>query len=148
VIVMVLFVGALGFLLSRTAYGRRIYAVGGNKEAARLAGIRVGLVQASTFLISGLAAGLAGAILASRVATGQPDAAAGLEFTVLAGIVVGGTSIQGGEGAIWRTVVGVLFIALIDNGFTLLGIDPIYKQMVQGAIILAAVGADAWSRRG
>jgi ribose transport system permease protein len=144
--VMVAFVGALGFLLSRTTYGRRIFAVGGNPEAARLAGIRVELVRVSTFALSGLAAGLAGAILASRVSTGQADAATGLEFTVIAGIVVGGTSIAGGEGAIWRTVVGVLLIALINNGFTLLGLDPTYQQIVQGAIILTAVAIDGWYR--
>lgn len=146
IVVMAVAVGVLAFLLSRTTYGRRLYAIGGNPEAARLAGIRVDLVRASTFAISGLAAGLAGAILASRVATAEADTATGLEFTVLAGIVVGGTSIQGGAGAVWRSVVGILFIALIDNGFTLLGLDPIYQQIVQGAIILAAVAADAWSR--
>lgn len=146
IVVMALAVGLLAFVLARTTYGRRLYAIGGNPEAARLAGIRVDLVRASTFVISGLAAGLAGAILASRVATAQADTAVGLEFTVLAGIVVGGTSIQGGAGAVWRSVVGILFIALIDNGFTLLGLDPIYQQIVQGAIILAAVAADAWSR--
>ena len=146
VVVMVATVALLGYLLARTTYGRRLYAIGGNPEAARLAGIRVDLVRASTFAISGVAAGLAGAMLASRVATAQADTAVGLEFTVLAGIVVGGTSIQGGAGAVWRTVLGVLFIALINNGFTLLGLDPIYQQIVQGAIILAAVAADAWSR--
>ena len=146
ILVMIAFVGALGFLLSMTTYGRRIFAVGGNPEAARLAGIRVELIRISTFALSGLAAGLAGAILASRVATGQADAATGLEFTVIAGIVVGGTSIAGGEGAIWRTVVGVLLIALINNGFTLLGLDPTYQQIVQGAIILTAVALDGWYR--
>jgi ribose transport system permease protein len=146
IVVMAVFVLVLGFVLGRTAYGRRIFAVGGNPEAARLAGIRVQWIKASTFVLSGLAAGLGGAILASRVATGQADAAVGLEFTVIAGIVVGGTSIQGGEGAIWRSVVGVLFIALINNGFTLLGLDPIYQQIVTGAIILGAVAVDAWSR--
>lgn len=146
IVVMTVGVGILAFLLAATTYGRRLYAIGGNAEAARLAGIRVEVIRASTFVLSGLAAGLAGAILASRVATAQAETAVGLEFTVLAGIVVGGTSIQGGSGAVWRTVLGVLFIAMIDNGFTLLGLDPIYQQIVQGAIILAAVALDAWSR--
>ncbi len=146
IVVMAATVGLLAFLLAATTYGRGIYAVGGNREAARLAGIRVEIIRASTFVLSGLAAGLAGAILASRVATAQAETAVGLEFTVLAGIVVGGTSIQGGAGAVWRTVLGVLFIAMINNGFTLLGLDPIYQQIVQGAIILAAVAVDAWSR--
>jgi ribose transport system permease protein len=147
VLVMVCVVGALGFVLAYTSYGRQLFAVGASIEASRLSGIRINTVRASVFVVSGMAAGLAGAILASRVATGQPNAATGLEFTVLAAIVVGGTSIQGGEGAVWRTVCGVLLIAMIDNGFTLLGIDPIYKQIVQGAIILAAVAVDAWARR-
>jgi ribose transport system permease protein len=147
IIVMAAFVVTLAYVLARTTYGRRLYAVGGNAEAARLAGVRVELVRASTFIISGLASGIAGAMLASRVSTAQADTATGLEFTVLAGVVVGGTSIQGGEGAVWRTVVGVLFIALIENGFTLLGVDPIYQQIVLGTIILSAVAADAWTRR-
>lgn len=133
--------------LAATTYGRRLYAAGANNEAARLSGIRVSAVRASTFVLSGAAAGLAGILMASQVATAQASDAIGLEFTVLAGIVVGGTSITGGQGAVWRTAIGVLFIAAIDNGFTLLGIDPIYSQIVKGAVILAAVGVDAWARR-
>jgi ribose transport system permease protein len=147
IIVMIVFVVAVGLLLSKTTFGRRVYAIGGSEEAARLAGIRVDLVRAATFLVSGLAAGVAGSMIASRVATGQADAAVGAEFTVLAGIVVGGISVAGGEGAVWRAVIGVLLLALIDNGFTLLGLDPIYQQIVQGAIILLAVGMDGWFRR-
>ena len=75
----------------------------------------------------------------------QASSGTTLTFTVLAGIVVGGTSILGGEGAIWRTIVGVLFIALIGNGFNLLGLDPLYQQITLGVILLAAVGLDAWT---
>lgn len=145
--IMVAFVGTMGFLLSRTVFGRYIYAAGGNAESAELAGVNVDLVRAITFMLSGFAAGLGGTLATSQVATGQADAGTGLEFSVIAGIVVGGTSIAGGEGAIWRTVLGVLFIALIGNGFDLLGVDVIYQQVVQGTIIIAAVGVDAWSRR-
>ncbi|MEX1141076.1 MAG: ABC transporter permease [Thermoleophilaceae bacterium] len=144
--VMAAFVGAMWLVLSRTTLGRYIYAAGANPEAARLAGVRVAAVRTGTFVLSGLAAGLAGVMAASTVATGQPGAGAGIEFTVIAGIVVGGTSIMGGQGAVWRSVLGVLFIALIDNGFTLLGLDPIYQRMAQGAIILLAVSIDAWGR--
>jgi ribose transport system permease protein len=136
-----------GGLLAFTRYGRHIYAVGGNPEAARLSGIRVDLVKGSAYVLSGLAAGLAGVLVASRVATGQADAGTGMELDVIAAVVIGGTSIAGGEGAVWRTVLGVLLMALIGNGFNLLSINPIYQQILQGAIILAAVGADAWARR-
>jgi ribose transport system permease protein len=141
-----LWVGALWFVLTRTVFGRFVFASGDNPEAARLAGVRVNVVRTATFALSGLAASLAGVIASSRFQSGQADVGTGLEFTVIAGIVVGGTSILGGEGAIWRTVLGVLFIALIGNGFTLLEVDPIYQQIVQGGIIIVAVAVDAWSR--
>jgi ribose transport system permease protein len=144
---MVVFVAITAFVLARTVFGRYVYAIGGNPEAARLAGVNVDRVRAATFVLSGFAAGLGGVLATSRVATGQADAGTGLEFSVIAGIVVGGTSIAGGEGAVWRTVIGVLFIALIGNGFDLLGVNVIYQQIVQGTIIVAAVAFDAWSRR-
>ena len=134
-------------LLWITRFGRYIYASGGNAEAARLAGVRVRPVRIATFALSGLAAGLAGILISSKVSTGQPDVGVGLEISAIAAIVIGGTSILGGEGAIWRTVLGLLLLALIRNGFNLLNIDPIFQQIFQGAIILAAVGIDAWARR-
>ena len=143
---MVLVVIILGFLLTRTTTGRYIIAAGGNSQAARLAGIRVSLVKIIAFGISGMCAGLAGMIDASRVLSASAALGSTLAFTVLAGIVVGGTSIAGGEGSVWRTVIGVLFIALIGNGFDLLGIDPLYKQITLGGILLIAVGLDAWAR--
>jgi ribose transport system permease protein len=137
-----------GYLLSRTTYGRRVYASGANPEAARLSGVRVSLVKASTFALSGTAAGIAGVIVASRVATGQANSG-GLTVALdaVAGIVIGGTSILGGAGAIWRTVLGVLLLAMIGNGFNLLNVNSTYQQIFEGAIILFAVGLDAWSRR-
>ncbi len=144
---MLAIVIALGVVLSRTIAGRYMYAAGSNAEAARLAGVRVQLIKLTTFVISGGAAALGGIIDASRVLSAQAsNGETALTFTVLAGIVVGGTSILGGEGAIWRTVVGTLFIALIGNGFVLLGLNPLYQQITLGGILLIAVGADAWSR--
>jgi ribose transport system permease protein len=144
---MLAIVIALGVVLSRTIAGRYMYAAGSNAEAARLAGVRVQLIKLTTFVISGGAAALGGIIDASRVLSAQAsNGETALTFTVLAGIVVGGTSILGGEGAIWRTVVGTLFIALIGNGFVLLGLNPLYQQITLGGILLLAVGADAWSR--
>jgi ribose transport system permease protein len=137
----------LGIVLSRTITGRYVYASGSNAEAARLAGVRVQWVKLITFAISGGAAALGGILDASRVlSASSSNGGPALTFTVLAGIVVGGTSILGGEGAIWRTVIGVLFIALIGNGFTLLAWNPLYEQITLGVILLLAVGGDAWSR--
>jgi ribose transport system permease protein len=146
---MVVAVLVIGWLLAATTAGRYMYAAGGNAEAARLAGVRVNAIRTLTFVLSGGAAGLAGVIDTSRVLSAQAgEGDTSLAFTVLAGIVVGGTSILGGEGAVWRTVVGVLFIALIGNGYILLGLDPLYEQITMGVILLAAVGLDALSRRG
>jgi ribose transport system permease protein len=138
----------LGVVLWRTTFGRYIYAAGGNAEAARLAGIRVNLVRISTFALAGLAAGIAGVLdLARTPSVPENDSiATTLTFTVLAGIVVGGTSILGGEGAIWRTVLGILFIAMLYNGFTLLRVDSLFQGIALGTIILVAVGFDAWSK--
>ncbi len=146
-LLFVLVVAVTWFLLSKTTLGRYIYAAGGNPEAARLSGVRVHLVRTTTFLISAFCAGLAGLLVSSRVATGQADSGIGLEITAIAAIVIGGTSLAGGEGAIWRTVLGVLLLTLVGNGFNLLNLDPIYQQIFQGAIILAAVAIDAWSRK-
>jgi ribose transport system permease protein len=138
---------AMAVLLARTTFGRYVYATGGNPEAARLAGVRTDTIRVATFALSGTAAALAGVLDGSRVLSAQSSSGgAFLTFTVLAGIVVGGTSIRGGEGAVWRTVVGCLFIALIGNGFNLLGLDPFYQQVTLGVILLLAVGLDAWSR--
>lgn len=138
---------ALGFLLAKTAYGRYVYAVGGNLEAARLSGIRVDRIRAMTFMISGLCAGIAGVLAASQDATGSARAGTGIELAAIAAIVIGGTSIAGGEGAVWRSVLGVMLLALINNGFNLLNIDPFYQSVVQGAIILIAVAVDVWARK-
>jgi ribose transport system permease protein len=104
-------------------------------------------VRIAAFAASGVAAALGGIIYVSRTqtATGVTDTT--LTFTVLAGIVVGGTSILGGDGAMWRTVVGVLFIALVGNGFDLFGYDPLYRQITLGVLLLLAVGLDAWTRQ-
>lgn len=137
-----------GFLLSRTALGRYIYAAGGNAEAARLSGVRVGLVKASTFAVSGLSAGIAGVILASEVGTAQADADnLGNTFNAITAVVLGGISILGGEGAIWRAVLGAFFLQMLGNGFNLLNVQPVYQSVFKGVILLAAVSLDAWARR-
>lgn len=135
-------------LLSASTYGRYLYAVGGNEEAARLSGIRTSLVKIAAYAISGAGAAFAGVLIVSRVGSGQADQGSqtSLLFVVIAGIVVGGTSLLGGEGAIWKTVLGVLFLALIANGFVLLSLDGVYQQIAAGVLIVIAVGADSLRR--
>ena len=144
---MIAFAIVVGIVLARSAYGRYVYATGGNAEAARLGGISVDRIKLTTFALSGLAAGIAGTLDTSRVLSAQANSGTFLAFTVLAGIVVGGTSILGGEGAVWKSVVGCLLIALIGNGFNLLGLDPFYRQITLGLILIGAVGLDAWMRK-
>ncbi len=146
-ILMLLVFGAFTVVLNGTPLGRYVFAVGGNEEAAALSGIRVGLVKVSTFAFSGLAAGIAGAIAVSRIASGQPQAGTGLELQAIAAIILGGTSIYGGRGAVWRSLSGVLLLALINNGFNILNANPFYKDLTTGVIIILAVALSA-GRRG
>jgi ribose transport system permease protein len=137
-----------GFLLSRTTFGRYVYAAGGNAEAARLSGVRVNPVRAATFAISGLSGGIAGVIIVSEVSTAQADIGnAGYTFDAITAVVLGGISILGGEGAIWRAVLGAFFLQMIRNGFNLLDVEPYYQSVFTGVILLAAVSLDAWARR-
>lgn len=145
--VMTAFALLLGFILTRTALGRQILAVGGNAEAAVLSGIRADRVRIITFAIAGLAAGLAASIATSRVSMGQAAAGAGYELDAIAAVILGGTSIYGGAGAIWRSVAGVLLLALINNGFNILNADPFYRDLTTGLVILAAIGISAAGKR-
>jgi ribose transport system permease protein len=130
-------------LLERTRFGRSIFAVGGNIEAARLSGIRVTRIQIIAFTLGGFGAGLAGALNSIRTTSAQASDDFSVIFAVIAAIVVGGTSIAGGSGAIWRSVAGIFFIAILVNGFNLNGIDPVFQRIIQGLVILLAVGADS-----
>jgi ribose transport system permease protein len=143
VIIMVAFIAIMWFVLNGTVFGRHVFAIGGNADAAQLSGVRVDRVKVMVFAISGLASGMAAAIGVSRIASGQPQAGTGLELAAIAAIILGGTSIYGGVGAVWRSVAGVFLIALIGNGFDILGINPQIKDLVTGAIILAAVALAA-----
>lgn len=147
VIVLAVFVAIIMFLLNRTTFGRRVYAVGGNEEAAVLSGVRVNLVKIGTFALTGIASGLAAAIAVSRLSMGQPQAGAGMELEAIAAVILGGTSIYGGEGAVWRSVAGVLLLQLINNAFNILNVNPFYKDLTTGLIIVAAVAASAAGKR-
>jgi ribose transport system permease protein len=146
VIFMIVFVAVMMFLLNRTTFGRRVYAVGGNEEAAILSGVRVNLVKIGAFALTGIASGLAAAISVSRLSMGEPQAGVGYELQAIAAVILGGTSIYGGEGAVWRSVAGVLLLQLIDNAFNILDVNPFYKDLTTGLIIVAAVAASAAGR--
>ena len=141
--IMVTFALILTFLLTRTTFGRRIFSVGGNEEAAILSGIRTHRIKIATFALAGLAAGLASIITTSRVALGQASAGQGMELQAIAAVILGGTSIYGGQGAVWRSLAGVFLLALINNGFNILNADPFFRDLTTGLVILAAIGVSA-----
>jgi len=135
-----------GLVLAYTSYGQQIYAVGGNEEASRLSGIRTHSVVASTYVIAGATAGIAGVVSASRLSSAQASLAGNIVFDVLTVVIVGGTLLGGGTGAIWRTAVGVGILATLQNGFNLLDIDAFYQDIIKGLIIIAALATVDWRR--
>lgn len=145
VVIMIVVGIALTFLLRSTAYGRYVYAVGANPRAARVSGVRVGAVIVTTFVVSGVCAALAGLAEVTKSGVGQADAsgASGLALGAIAAVIVGGTSIKGGQGAIWRTAVGVLLLALVQNGLNLLNAAPHYRDIISGLVMIVAVGLNA-----
>ena len=137
------------FIARRTRFGRSVYAVGGNAKAAVLSGINVSRVRILIFVGTGLLAAVVGVVTAARLSSGNAAAATGLEFDVIAAIVVGGTSLSGGRGSMLGTLLGVIFIAVIGNGLILLGVNPFFQNVVSGVIIVGAVLVNlALARRG
>lgn len=139
--VCVFLVGFLCFhlLMRSTTVGRAIYAVGGNPEAARLAGISVERVRLLAFVLTGMLAAWSGVMVSARIMSGTPTATDGWELDIIAAVIIGGTSFVGGRGTIWGTLIGVIFIAVVANGMVLLDV-PVYRQyMVRGLLIFAAV---------
>ena len=136
-----------GLVLARTVFGAEVYAVGGNREAARLAGIPVRRTLAICYVISGALAGLGGVVLAGRLDSAQPIAAVGLELNAIAAVVIGGASLFGGKGSILGTLLGVLIIGLINNGLTLKNVQPFWVQFIQGAVIFGAVLIDSLNQK-
>lgn len=140
ILIIVLIVTAL--IMNRTKTGRYIYAVGGNAQAARFSGINVAKVKFFVHAYSGLMAGLAGVVLASRMYSGQPTAGEGAEMDAIAAVVVGGTSMSGGFGKIGGTIIGGLIIGVLNNGLNLLNVNSFWQYVVKGAVILLAVFID------
>lgn len=136
-------------LMSRTALGRHVYAVGGNLEAARLAGVRTGAVLLFVYALSGVLAGLGGVVMASQLRSGAPTYGLMYELYVIAAVVVGGTSLAGGEGRVLGTLIGAFIIAVIQNGMNLTNVESYTQKVVLGLVILGAVLVDRWrGRRG
>ena len=134
-------------LLMRTPFGRHVYATGGNPDAAWLSGVRVTRVQFTVYALSGLAAGLAGVLVASRLNAGYPRAGEFYELDAIAAVVVGGTSLFGGRGSLWGTLAGAFFIGILNNGLNLFRISSYDQLMVKGAVLLVAASLDRWRVR-
>jgi ribose transport system permease protein len=142
VVWMLVLFGLVWFLLRRTVFGRHVYATGGNAEAARLSGVLTDRVQIIVYTIAGAMAAIAGVILTSRLDSAQPTAGSGYELDAITAVVLGGTSLSGGRGWIFGTLVGAVLIGVLNNGLNLMGMSAFYQQIVKGAVILIAVLLD------
>ncbi|PDT12051.1 L-arabinose ABC transporter permease AraH [Rhizobium sp. M1] len=140
-IMLILFV-VFGFVLNRTVFGKNTLAIGGNPEASRLAGVNVVNTRIWIFALQGLVCGIAGILLASRITSGQPNAATGLELSVISACVLGGVSLAGGRAAMSGVIVGVLIMGIAENVMNLLNIQAFYQYVVRGLILLIAVLLD------
>jgi ribose transport system permease protein len=130
------------FVMRQTVFGRHIYATGGNAEAAALSGVKTDQVQIWVYTICGATAAMSGVILTSRLNSAQPTAGAGYELDAIAAVVLGGTSLSGGRGWIFGTLVGALLIGVLNNGLNLMGVSSFYQQVIKGGVILLAVLLD------
>jgi ribose/xylose/arabinose/galactoside ABC-type transport system permease subunit len=144
---MLALVAAGAFVLSRTRFGRYIYAIGGNEEAARLSGVPVRSVKLGAYAISGFCAGLAGVVLVGQLRSGGPDAGMLYELNAIAAAVIGGASLLGGVGTAWGALVGALLIGVLNNALDLLGVQSFWQEIAKGVIILLAVTFDVWTKR-
>ena len=132
----------LSWVMAATPYGRRIYATGGNREAAYLSGVPVERIIASTYVWCGALSGLAGVMLTARLQSGQPTAGEFYELTAIAAVVLGGASLQGGEGTLYKSIIGVFIMVVLGNSLNLLNVDSYWQRVAIGAVIIAAAAAD------
>ncbi len=142
VILVVVFI-ICSIILYWTKYGRYIYGVGGNARAARVSGINVKKITCSAYMIAGILAGLAGVVLTSRVSSGLAMAGQNYETDAIAAVVMGGTSLAGGKGRLWGTLIGVLIIAVLNNGLDMMAVSSYWQLIIKGIIIVAAVMMDS-----
>ncbi|MFB1049879.1 ribose ABC transporter permease [Paraliobacillus sp. JSM ZJ581] len=146
-IVMIIMFLILYFVLKKTVFGRKVYAIGGNEEASILSGIKADRVKIWVYSLTGMLSVLAGIIITSRLNSAQPTAGASYELDAIAAVVIGGTSLTGGRGRIIGTLIGALIIGVIDNGLNLMNVSSFYQQIVKGGIILLAVLLDRSSNK-
>ncbi len=147
-ILMMLVVYAIIYVvLNHTPFGRHVYAIGGNEEAARLSGIPVPKVVMIVYMISGVTAAIAGMILTSRLMSGQPNSGVGFELDAIAAVVIGGTAMSGGRGAIIGTLIGAMLLGVLNNGLNLAGISPYVQNVIKGIIIISAIYIGASKRK-
>lgn len=148
VIYMIIFYVIFIYIMKYTAFGRSIYAIGGNQESARLSGINVEKVKTLVFVISSMLCGVAGLLLTSKVRSGDPTCANGWEMDTIAGAIIGGTNMMGGEGKLGGTIIGLLFVGILSNGMVLLGINAYTQSVVKGLVIFLAVILNSIQKRG
>ena len=142
IIVFIGIIALYAFILYKTRFGRHVYAIGGNEQSAMVSGINVGFVKTMVYTIVGISSAVSGILLTSRVMTASPVLGEGYELNAIAAVVIGGTSLSGGVGGIWGTVVGVMIMGCINNGLDLMHVSSYYQQIIWGIIILIAVFLD------
>lgn len=146
IITVIVFIIAV-YILSQTRFGRYLYALGGNEDSARLSGINTDKIKTLVYVVSGFASAIAGVIITSRIGSASPNAGTGFELDAIAAVVIGGTSLAGGEGKITGTLIGALIIGVLNNGLNLMNVSPFYQSIVKGLVILIAVLLDKKSRK-
>lgn len=147
IIMFVVIVVITYFALNRARYGRYIYAVGSNEEAARLSGIRTHRIKVSAYVIAGMLSGLAGVLLTARLSGAETNAGDGWSLDAVSAVIIGGTSLRGGRGGILNTLLGIFIIAVLNNGMTLMGVPTNYNQLIKGLLMLVAVLLDMSNRK-
>lgn len=148
VLIVLVLATAFAVLARHTAFGRHLYAIGGNREAAFYSGINVERHLIAVFTLMGLMAGVAGVVLTARVGSATADAGRMMELDAIAAAVIGGTSLMGGQGTIWGALLGALVMASLDNGMSLMNTESFWQPIIKGTILIAAVGIDMASRKG
>jgi erythritol transport system permease protein len=147
VLILIVIAIAAAFIARRTAFGRRVYAIGGNERAALLAGIRVGRVKTSVYVISGACAALVGVLVASDLVAAHPASGETFELSAIAAVVLGGASLAGGRGTIGGTIIGACVIGVLGDGMVMIGVSEFWQMVIKGAVIIAAVALDQFQSR-
>jgi len=148
VLVVLVLASVLSTVARHTPFGRHLYAIGGNREAAFYAGIAIEGHLVGVFTLMGLLSGAAGVVLTARVGAATPNAGQLMELDAIAAAVIGGTSLLGGQGTVWGALLGALVMASLDNGMSLLNTEAFWQPILKGAILVAAVAVDMAGRRG